>query len=138
MAAQGSGMRLRVLLPTEVLADEPVEKVVAEAANGFFCLLPRHIDFVAALVPGILYYTKLDGSEAFVAVDEGTLVKCGVEVLVSVLNGVAGTRLEDLEATVTSSFRELDADARRARGALARLEAGAMRRFLEMEKRVLG
>ena len=133
-----SGMRLRVLLPTEVLADEPVQKVVAEAANGLFCLLPRHIDFVAALVPGILYYTNLDGSEAFVAVDEGTLVKCGGDVLVSVLNGVAGTRLEDLEATVASSFRELDADARRARGALARLEAGAMRRFLEMEKRVIG
>ena len=131
-------MRLKVLLPTEVLIDEEVQKVIAEAANGLFCLLPRHIDFTAALVPGILYYTTPDGDERFVAVDEGTLVKCGVDVLVSVLNAVAGTRLEELEATVSESFRNLDADARRARSALARLEAGTMRRFLEMEKRVLG
>lgn len=131
-------MRLKVLLPTEVLIDDEVQKVIAEAENGFFCLLPRHIDFVAALVPGILYYTTLDGNEPFVAVDEGTLVKCGSDVLVSVLNGVAGTRLEELEATVTESFRNLGAEERRARSALARLEAGTMRRFLEMERRVLG
>ena len=28
-------------------------KLVAEAPNGAFCLLPRHVDFVAALVPGL-------------------------------------------------------------------------------------
>lgn len=138
MADNGALLRLRVLLPTEVLVDEDVQKVLAEAANGFFCLLPRHIDFVAALVPGILYGTRSDGSELFVAVDEGTLVKCGSDVLVSVLSAARGTRLEELEATVTESFRDLDADARRARSALARLEAGTMRRFLEMERRVLG
>ncbi len=55
-------MRLRVLLPTEVLLDVEVTKVIAEAENGFFCLLPRHVDFVAALVPGILYYTTSPGN----------------------------------------------------------------------------
>jgi len=44
-------MRLKVLLPTEVLMDVEVTKVSAEAENGSFCLLPRHIDFVAALAP---------------------------------------------------------------------------------------
>ena len=51
-------MRLTVLLPTEILVDEEVVKVVAEAQNGSFCLLPRHIDFVAALVPGLLSFVK--------------------------------------------------------------------------------
>ncbi|NMC75543.1 MAG: F0F1 ATP synthase subunit epsilon, partial [Geobacteraceae bacterium] len=45
-------MKLTVLLPTGVLVDQEVTKVTAEAENGSFCLLPRHIDFLAALVPG--------------------------------------------------------------------------------------
>ncbi len=45
-------MKLKVLLPTEIFINEEVEKVVAEADNGYFCLLPRHVDFVSALVPG--------------------------------------------------------------------------------------
>ncbi len=127
-------MQLKVLLPTEVLVDAGVVKIVAEADNGFFCLLPRHIDFVAALVPGILYYTPEGGDEHLVAVDEGTLVKCGDEVLVSVMHATPGTDLSTLETIVSESFRELDEDERRARTALARLEAGAMRRFIELEK----
>ena len=55
-------MRLRVLLPTELLLDEQAEKIVTEAENGSFCMLPRHVDFVAALVPGILVVT-LHGGE---------------------------------------------------------------------------
>jgi len=45
-------MQLKVLLPTQVLVDEPVSKVVAEGEDGSFCLLPRHVDFTSALVPG--------------------------------------------------------------------------------------
>ena len=132
------GMRLKVLVPTQVLVDVKVGKIVAEAENGFFCLLPRHIDFVAMLVPGILYYAPASGAERFVAIDEGTLVKCGDEVLVSVINATPGPDLDTLQVIVAESFRELDEDERRARTALARLEAGAMRRFLEMEKQVHG
>lgn len=131
-------MRLKVLLPAQVLIHEEVRKVIAEAPNGFFCLLPRHIDFVAALVPGILYYTAADGSERLVAIDEGTLVKCGAEVLVSVLNGVIGDTVKTLEDTVSESFRTLDIDDRKARSALARLEVGTMKRFLDLERQIRG
>ena len=51
-------MRLKVLLPTKILIDEEVTKVVAEAEDGSFCILPRHIDFVSALVPGIFSFTS--------------------------------------------------------------------------------
>lgn len=131
-------MQLRVLLPTGVLLEQPIAKLIAEAENGFFCLLPRHIDFVAMLVPGILYYTSTEGDERLLAVDEGTLVKCGDEVLVSVLNAVAGSDLVALQATVAATFRTLDEEERRARTALARLEAGTLRRFLELEKQIHG
>jgi F-type H+-transporting ATPase subunit epsilon len=54
-------MQLKILIPTKILVDCQVTKVIAEAENGHFCLLPHHVDFVAALVPGITFFysTKL-------------------------------------------------------------------------------
>lgn len=130
-------MHLRVVLPTEVLVDDgDVTSIVAEAENGAFCLLPRHIDFVAALVPGVLCFTDADGREHFAAVDEATLVKCGDDVCVSTFNGVRGERLEELQELVEERFLDLDEHQRRARSALARLEAGALRGFRELQERL--
>jgi len=131
-------MRLQVLLPTEVLVDEPVRKVVAEADDGFFCLLPRHLDMATSLVAGILTFTDDDGEERLLAVDRGVLVKCGADVLVSTPNAVAGHDLATLQQTIATHFRDLDEDQRVARSALARLEAGTLRRFLELEEYARG
>jgi F-type H+-transporting ATPase subunit epsilon len=128
-------MRLKVLLPTEIMVDEEVTKVTAEAGNGSFCLLPRHIDFVAALVPGLLSYVKAgDGGEEFLAVDEGVLVKCGPEVLVSTPKAVRGPELGTLRETVDQTFKVLTDQEKRARSALANLEANFIRRFLKLEE----
>lgn len=127
-------MHLKLLLPTEILIEEPVSKVIAEAVNGSFCLLPRHIDFVTALVPGILSFDDADGQENFVVTDHGTLVKCGRQVLVSTLNAVRGTNLEQLREIVEQRFLQLDEHERVARTALARLEAGTIRGFIELEE----
>lgn len=132
--ASESQMTLKILLPSEVLVDCGVTKVVAEGKNGHFCLLPLHIDFVSALAPGLLAYETLEGQERFVAVDEGTLVKCGSEVLVSTRTAVAGDRLGELRRVVAEQFRVLDEHERLARSAVARLEAGLVRRFMELEK----
>ena len=88
-------MKLKVVLPSGVLLDQEVVKVVAEAENGSFCLLPRHVDFVAALVPGILAFTPAQGDEAFLATDEGVLVKCGarhskIKCILFLINPVLG------------------------------------------------
>ena len=131
-------MRLRVLLPTEVLVDEQVTKIIAEAENGFFCLLPRHIDFVAALVPGLLSFYEVDGRERFAALDEGILVKCGADVFVSTFNGVRGVDLERMQDLVEERFLDLDEHERKARTALARLEAGTLRGFRELQEQVHG
>jgi F-type H+-transporting ATPase subunit epsilon len=132
----GTGKRdlqLRVLLPTAVLVDTAVTRVVAEADDGAFCLLPRHIDFIAALVPGILTFTTTDGAERYAAIDRGILVKCDRDVAVSTLNGVAGDRLEELQDLVAERFLQLDEHERRTRTALSRLEAGTLRAFREMQ-----
>jgi F-type H+-transporting ATPase subunit epsilon len=128
-------MRLTVLLPTEILVDEEVAKVVAEAQNGSFCLLPRHIDFVAALVPGLLSFVKsADGAEEFLAADEGLLVKCGPQVLVSTRQAVRGGELGLLRETVEKTFKVLTDQEKRTRTALANLEANFIRRFLKLEE----
>lgn len=126
-------MKLKVLLPTEVLIEVEVQKVIAEAHDGSFCLLPHHIDFVAALVPGLLSFTSGTGPEEFLAIDEGILVKCGAEVLVSVRNAVYGPDLETLQQTVEEQFCVLDEQEKKTRTAVARLEASLVRRFVELE-----
>lgn len=126
-------MRLKLLLPNQILIDEPAQKVIAQGQNGSFCLKPRHVDFVSALAPGILQFVDGDGREAFVAVDEGILVKCADEVMISAYNAVRGEDLATLKDTVEHRFRELDESERIARSALARLEAGVVRRFTQMQ-----
>jgi F-type H+-transporting ATPase subunit epsilon len=126
-------MKLKVLLPTEVLIEEDVTKVIAEAHNGFFCLLPRHVDFVAAIVPGILSFETMRGREEFLAVDEGILIKCGQEVFVSTRNAVQGPDLGQLKRTVIEKFETLDEREKTARSAMAKIEAGFVRRFLEIQ-----
>jgi F-type H+-transporting ATPase subunit epsilon len=127
-------MRLKLLLPTQVLVNSEVNKVIAEAADGSFCLLPRHVDFVSALVPGIFYFTDSEGGEHFYAIDYGTLVKCGDEVSVSTMNAVLGDNLHSLEQTIEECFIDLDEHERAARTALGRLEAGTVRRFMELRE----
>ena len=128
-------MNLKVLLPAEVLIEEDVAKVTAEAHNGFFCLLPKHVDFAAAIVPGILSFETAGGRETFVAVDEGILIKCGQEVLVSTRNAVRGPDLGQLRRTVEERFKVLDDREKTARAAMVKIEAGFVRRFLEIQGR---
>ena len=126
-------MNLKVLLPSRIFLEQEVSKVVAEAENGSFCLKPRHIDFVTALVPGLLSFTTMEGEEVFIAVDEGVLVKCGHEVLVSSRQAVRGPNLGQLKQMVREEFEKLDDYERSARSAVARLEANLVRRFLELQ-----
>jgi len=125
-------MKFKVLLPTTIFLDEEVTKVIAEAENGSFCLLPRHIDFVTALVPGILSFESAHGKEEFLAVDEGILVKHGEDVLVSTRYAIRSSDLKVLQQTVEKQFLFLDDREKKARSALAKLEANIVRRFVEL------
>ena len=124
-------MNLKILLPAEVLLSEKVSKVVAEAANGFFCLLPHHVDYTAALVPGVFIYETAE-EENYLAIDVGTLVKKGDEILVSVRNAVRGSELGKLKLEVVKQFLELDEREKKARSAAAKLEVDLLRRFIEL------
>lgn len=124
-------MKLRVCAPTEVVLEDEARKVVAEALEGSVGLLPRHIDYVAVLVPGILLYETTEGEERLLAVDHGLLVKRGDRVDVSVRDAIAGEELAGLRRAVRKRFVRLDEREHASRRALARLEARFIRRFLE-------
>jgi F-type H+-transporting ATPase subunit epsilon len=127
-------MTLRLMVPHWSLVDEEARKVSAEAQNGSFTILPRHIDFVTALVPGILSFVAGDGREVFLAVDEAVLVKCGAQVSVSAVDAVRGESLETLRRTLQEQFLARDERERRSRTVLTRLETTVARRFVEMTR----
>jgi F-type H+-transporting ATPase subunit epsilon len=128
-------MRLEVLLPYGVLtALSDVVRIVAVTREGSRGLLPRHRDCIAALVPGILVYQCDGRPEAYVAVDEGVLVKAGPEVLISVRNAVAGEDLAQLRAAVTNDFRRLDAEEQSLRAELHRIESGFISRVAGLHR----
>ncbi len=127
-------MRLKVVLPTDIVIDKEVIKVIAEAENGSFCLLPRHIGFVSVLVPGLLSYVCPGGQEEFVAVDKGILIKCGPDVVVSTGQALAGADLGMLKRAIENKFNLMDERQKKANSAVARLEASLVRRFLELER----
>lgn len=129
-------MTLRVLLPFEVFADETgVARIVVETPQGSFGLLPRRLDCVAALVPGILSYEAEGQGEVFLAVDEGVLVKTGRTVVISVRRALRGKDLARLRETVEQEFLTLDAQEEAMRAAMARLETGFLRRFATLTER---
>lgn len=128
-------MRLLVYTPDEHVFDAPVVKVVAEATNGSFGMLERHIDMVAPLAPGVLVFQGEDGETGYFGLDEGILVKCGDRVSVATRRAVRGDSLADLRRLIEEEFLVFDEDELVARRALARLEAGVVRRMLELERR---
>jgi F-type H+-transporting ATPase subunit epsilon len=123
-------MKLKVILPMRIFLDQEVTKVTAEAANGSFCLLPKHIDFVAALVPGIISFESEKGEE-YLAVDEGVLVKCASEVRVSTRRAVRSKDLGELKQIVKQEFRTLDEREKKTRSILAKLEADFAKSLFE-------
>lgn len=127
-------MTLKVLLPFEVFAHEQgVNRIVFETAQGAFGLLAQRLDCVAALVPGILTFETASQGEFFVALDEGVLVKTGLDVVISARRALRGIDLASLRESVEQEFLALDTQAAAMRTAMARLETGFMRRFVSLQ-----
>ncbi|MEP6898197.1 MAG: F0F1 ATP synthase subunit epsilon [Rhodanobacter sp.] len=127
-------MKLEVLLPYGVfLEQDNVSSIVAETSDGSLGLLPHRLDCAAALVPGILTYAPQAGALAYIAVDEGMLVKAGDDVLVSVRRAIGGKNLAALQEAVKHEFLVVDEQQRTVRAALDKLESGLMSRLAEFQ-----
>ena len=125
-------MNLKILLPFQIFAEKTgVARIVAETGEGSFGLLPHRLDCVAALTPGILIYESETEGEVYVAVDEGVLVKTGLDVLVSVRNAIGGTDLGQLREAVDREFLTMDEHEQSVRSVMAKMESGFIRRLVE-------
>ena len=129
---QPTFMNLKVLLPFRIFAEKTgVVRIVAETHEGSFGLLPHRRDCVAALAPGILIYETKAEDEVYVAVDEGVLVKTGLDVLVSVRNAIGGTDLGQLRDSVEREFLNLNEREQSVRSVMVKMESGFIRRLAE-------
>ncbi len=127
-------MKLKVLLPTEVLLETETDRVVADTAAGSMGILPRRIDFTEALVPGIIAYDNPEGQERYIAVDEGLMVKQGDKLIISTFHAAEGDKLGELEKTLREQFEKLDEHEKRARSKLALIEGDVVKKFHQMSK----
>jgi F-type H+-transporting ATPase subunit epsilon len=110
-----------------------VKRIVAQTLQGSFGLLPHRLDCAAALTPGILTYeTEADG-DAYLAIDQGVLVKSGMDVLVSVRNAIGGMDLDKLQEAVEQEFLSVDEQEKSVRVALAKMESGFIHRFMDFQ-----
>jgi F-type H+-transporting ATPase subunit epsilon len=126
-------MQLRILLPYGAFANvADVTRVVAMTPAGSFGLLAHRLDCAAVLLPGLLSYTTTAAGEVHIAVAGGVLVKTGPDVLVCVRHAIAGADLGGLRQAVEHEFLNLSEQEKSTRTALAQLESGLIRRFLEL------
>lgn len=125
-------MNLKVLLPSGIFTDKRnVSRMTAETEEGSFGLLPRRLDCVAALTPGILVYECEEDGKVFIAIDEGVLVKTGTDVLVSVRNAFAGTDLGQLQEVVKREFLRLTEQEQQVRSVMLKMESNLVRSLSE-------
>ena len=125
-------IHLEVLTPARVVVDERASKVSAEAGNGSFTMLPRHIDFTASLVAGLLTYT-VGEEEHLLAVEAGVLVKRGRSIRVATGAAIEGDDVLSMQRRLRASHKDTTESEQRTRKVLAHLETDAFRRLLELE-----
>jgi len=125
-------INLKILVPFRIFSVKTgVSRIVAETRNGSFGLLPHRLDCVAALTPGILLYENETEGEIYVAVDEGVMVKSGLNVLVSVHNAIGGTDLGKLREVVEKEFLNLNEREQNVRSVMTKMESDLINRLAE-------
>ncbi len=128
-----TSMTLKILIPTGIFLEQSeILSIVADGKSGSFGLLPHRLDCVAVLIPGILTYRIEKGMDIYVAIDEGTLVKTGKTVAISVRNAIGGPDLNNLKHTVEEEFIKINEEERGLRLAIAKLESSFVQKFTEM------
>lgn len=126
---------LSILVPDRVfLREEGVRSVTAESVQGSWGLLPNRLDCVLVVIPGILTYRDSRDKEAFVAIDEGILVKTGPEIRLSVRNAMDGTNLGQLRQKVEQEFLRMNKEDQEMRSLIAKVESGFIRHLLKMRQ----
>ena len=127
-------MKLTVFTPLGTALKSKIKKVTLETLNGYYTLLPKHVDFAAAMRENIVVYTTEDGVEKYVACHHGIVVKVGDRVTMTVQDAVLGDTLDELSGVIKREFKQNDEKRKELNSAMARLELGIMRGFGRLSK----
>lgn len=128
-------MSLKILLPFKIFElKSDVLRIVAETKQGSIGLLPHRLDIVAAISPGILRYEQ-EGSRKvnYVGLDEGILIKTGLNVVISARNAIVGSDLKRLQETVEQDFMKLSEAQKNAQDAAAKMEGSFVIRLARFQ-----
>lgn len=126
-------MNLKVYCPTGIVLEKSIKKIDFQALDGYFTLLPKHVDFVTALTPNIVRFT--DGTKTtFMACNRGILTKIGQEVVLSSHKVVLSDTLSSLEKTIAVEFKQDDEQRKEINAVMARLEVGLSRGFMRLKE----
>lgn len=126
-------LRLKILLPYKTALDiDNVEEVVVETNKGSFGILPRRLDCVASLVPGILQYKIKNETVRSIAVDRGSMTKKGNLIVVSVHNAIVGKGLGELKSAVEKEFKKISEEEKSLRITVAKLESQFIKNFRKL------
>ena len=131
---QQTSMNLKILLPFQIFAEKTgISSIVAETSDGSLGLLPHRLDCVAVLNPGILVYISETEGEVFLAIDEGVLVKIGMNVLISVRNAISGKNLAQLREAVEREFMNQNLQEQNVSSVMSVIESDFINRIKEFQ-----
>ena len=126
-------LTLKIATPTGIALETTTGQVDFEAIDGFFTLLPRHVDMVSALKSGILSY-KVGDKKSYVACHKGVLVKKGDEVSISTKLAILGADLKELQHKIAIDFKEMEQERKEVNLAMAKLELGLAKGILSLKQ----
>ena len=127
-------MKLTVFTPLGTLLKCKINKINFETLNGYYTLLPKHIDFASALETNVVSYTDENGTEKYMACHRGIIVKKGDIVTITTQNAVTGDTLNELTNVIEREFKQNDEQRKEINSAMARLEIGIIRGFGQLNK----
>ena len=127
-------MKLTVFTPLGELLKCKIKKITVETLNGYYTLLPKHVDFAAAMSENIVTYTTEEMQQKYMACHRGIVVKKGDAVTITVQHAVVGDTLDDLTEIINRDFKQTDEQRKELNSAMARLELGIIRGFGQLSK----
>ncbi len=127
-------MILKVYSPVGIVLEQEIRKMDFEALNGYYTLLPRHVDFVTALPPNIVKYQTIDEKIHYMACNHGILVKQGDTVSMSVQKAILNDSLSTLTDAIQTEFKQDEEERKEVNTAMARLEIGLTRGIMRLNE----
>ena len=127
-------MKLKIFTPTEVFWDSEIQKIDFEALDGFFTLLPKHIDFVNALKPTIVKIQE-NNQYHYVACQKGVVVKKGDEVFISTSLAIKNDDLTELKKQIKNEFSKMEEERKEVLLSMTRLEVGLTRGLMQLQNK---